>query len=369
MVGLIGGAATSDGIVLSPTGKTVLQVRNLAVEFATYGGTVQAVRGVSFEVFEGEVLAIVGESGCGKSVTCQTLMGLVPCPPGRVTDGQVMLGDLDLLQISKSEFEAIRGRELGMIFQDPLTSLNPTMTVGNQIVEVIRKHRGLSHSAALAEAAELMSLVQIPEAKSRLKQYPHEFSGGMRQRIMIAIALACRPMLLIADEPTTALDVTTQGQILQLLKKLQREIKMSVILITHDLAVVASVADRVAVMYAGQIVEKGSVEEIFSQPSHPYTKGLEAAIPNPLKVDGGADEVLRSIPGSPPDLFAPPLGCAFAARCSFAMEICVNKQPPAFSVGVSGQSTDQRFSRCWLHHRSAPKELSSEVGRVESQIS
>ena len=344
--------------------EAVLKVSNLAVEFATYGGTVKAVRGVSFEVYEGEVLAIVGESGCGKSVTCQTLMGLVPCPPGRVTGGQIMLGGRDLLQISKGEFEAVRGRELGMIFQDPLTSLNPTMTVGNQIIEVIRKHRGLSYSAALGEAAELMSLVQIPEAKSRLKQYPHEFSGGMRQRIMIAIALACRPKLLIADEPTTALDVTTQGQILQLLKKLQREIKMSVILITHDLAVVASVADRVAVMYAGQIVEKGSVEEIFSQPSHPYTKGLEAAIPNPLNADNGEREVLQSIPGSPPDLFAPPIGCAFAARCSFTMEVCLSHQPPAFPVGSASHLTDQRFSRCWLHHSSAPQELSSEVRRV-----
>jgi oligopeptide transport system ATP-binding protein len=328
----------------------ILQVRNLGVEFATYGGHVQAVRGVSFDVFPGEILAIVGESGCGKSVTCQTLMGLIPCPPGRITSGTAMLGGRDLLKLNRVEMEGIRGKELGMIFQDPLTSLNPTMCVGAQISEVIIKHQGSSRAEAYKKAVELMKLVQIPEADKRWKQFPHEFSGGMRQRIMIAIALACRPKILIADEPTTALDVTIQGQILELLKQLQSEINMSVILITHDLGVVASVSDRVAVMYAGQIVETGTVSEIFGTPAHPYTAGLKSAIPNPLNT---TQTVLESIPGSPPDLFSPPTGCSFTVRCKSAMKICLQKDPPPMSLDQATLRSD-RFSRCWLHHPHAP---------------
>lgn len=334
----------------------LLSVRDLAVEFATYGGTVQAVRGVSFDVHAGEVLAVVGESGCGKSVTCQALMGLVPCPPGRIVSGSAMLMDQDIFKLGRKEQEAIRGRDLSMIFQDPLTSLNPTMSVGDQIAEVLIKHRKLSRRAARIESIEIMRLVQIPEASGRLGQYPHEFSGGMRQRIMIAIALACRPKILIADEPTTALDVTIQGQILELLKKLRQEIDMAVILVTHDLGVVAQTADRVAVMYAGQIVETGRVEEIFARPSHPYTLGLKAAIPNPLLPH---QDSLKPIPGSPPDLFSPPEGCAFAARCELSMEVCASFSPPAFPLATRTDAA--RFSACWLHHHAAPRALSQEV--------
>ena len=353
----------------------VLSVRDLAVEFATYGGCVQAVRGVSFDVHAGEVLAIVGESGSGKSVTCQALMGLIPCPPGRLVSGTAQLAGRDILKLSRTEQERMRGRELSMIFQDPLTSLNPTMPVGRQIAEVLVKHQGLGRRAALAQAAELLALVQIPEAASRLGQYPHEFSGGMRQRIMIAIALACRPRILIADEPTTALDVTIQGQILELLKRLQKEIGMAVILITHDLGVVAAVANRVAVMYGGQIVETGTVDDVFARPSHPYTLGLKAAIPNPLAALVDA-QVPRAIPGSPPDLFAPPVGCAFAARCQYAMEVCEAFAPPAFAPGGASESKTtadapasgpyERYAACWLHHHAAPAALAAEVRYAES---
>jgi len=333
----------------------ILTVRDLAVEFATYGGTVKAVRGVSFDLYPGEVLAIVGESGCGKSVTCQSLLGLIPCPPGRVTKGSAKVSDKELLGMKAVHLEDVRGSDLGMIFQDPLSSLNPTMTVGRQIAEVLIRHRKMSQKSARLEALHLMRLVQIPEAESRIDQYPHQFSGGMRQRIMIAIALACKPKVLIADEPTTALDVTIQGQILELLKDLQREINMAVILITHDLGVVASVADRVAVMYAGEIVETGSVEDIFAQPSHPYTIGLQQAIPNPLHPD---KRDLRAIPGSPPDLFSPPVGCGFAARCPHAMEVCVAFAPPQFKIEPKNASKHlDRYSSCWLHHQATPASM------------
>ncbi len=328
--------------------KPVLKVTDLKVEFATYGGTVNAVRGVDFEVYPGETLAIVGESGCGKSVTVQSIMGLIPCPPGKVTSGTAVLNGKDILKLSKKEMQDIRGSELGMIFQDPLTSLNPTMKIGRQIAEVIIKHQKKSKADALQEAINIMKLVQIPEAEKRANQYPHEFSGGMRQRVMIAIALACRPKVLIADEPTTALDVTIQGQILELLKQLQKEINMALILITHDLGVVASVADRVAVMYAGQVVETGTADEIFYQSAHPYTIGLRRAIPNPLDVDGSA---LIAIPGSPPDLFKPPKGCGFYARCPHAMEVCKDQLPGKFHFNKLSQGPGDRYSMCWLHHK------------------
>lgn len=334
----------------------VLAVRDLKVEFATYGGRVQAVRGVSFDVYPGEVLAIVGESGCGKSVTCQTLMGLIPCPPGEVLAGTAHLLGQDLLSMPERQLEAVRGRDISMIFQDPLTSLNPTMTVGQQIGEVLIKHQSMNSRDTRREVINLMRLVQIPEAEQRLEQYPHEFSGGMRQRIMIAIALACRPKVLIADEPTTALDVTIQGQILQLLTQLRREIDMAVVLVTHDLGVVAAIADRVAVMYAGQIVETGSVYDVFAQPSHPYTKGLKAAIPNPLQ----PDHELLAIPGSPPDLFAPPQGCSFSARCPLAMEVCEDFSPPRFDLEKTADF-GERYATCWLHHQASPQSLRSEV--------
>jgi oligopeptide transport system ATP-binding protein len=339
--------------------KPVLSVRNLALEFATYGGSVQAVRDVSFDVFPGEVLAIVGESGCGKSVTVQTLMGLIPCPPGKITSGKAFLGDRDLLKMSRTEMQGVCGKEMSMIFQDPLTSLNPTMTIGKQIGEVLIKHRGMTASQARQETIDIMKLVQIPEAARRLNQYPHEFSGGMRQRVMIAIALACRPKVLIADEPTTALDVTIQQQILELLRKLRKEINMAVVLITHDLGVVASLADRVAVMYAGQIVETGTVDEVFISPKHPYTVGLQKAIPDPLspnKTD------LVAIPGSPPDLFSPPAGCAFAERCKYALQIC-EAQPPALNAlgTTTARPRDIQRAACWLHHPHAPAAMREDL--------
>jgi oligopeptide transport system ATP-binding protein len=335
--------------------KPILSVKDLAVEFATYGGSVNAVRGVSFDLRAGEVLAVVGESGCGKSVTFQTLMGLIPKPPGRVTNGTAMFEDRDLLSLPDRDMESIRGKDISMIFQDPLSSLNPTMTVGRQIAEVLLKHRGMSESEARVETINLMKLVQIPESTERVDQYPHQFSGGMRQRVMIAIALACKPKILIADEPTTALDVTIQGQIIELLRSLRKEINMTVVLITHDLGVVASLADRVAVMYAGEIVEEASVSEIFKAPMHPYTRGLQAAIPNPLRPE---KTDLKAIPGSPPDMFSPPKGCAFAARCSSAMEICLVQSPPNFDCG------SERKAKCWLRHPDAPKAVTSGVRHV-----
>jgi len=344
--------------------KPVLSVKDLAVEFKTYGGVVQAVRGLSFDVFPKETLAIVGESGCGKSVTFQALMGLIPCPPGRISQGTAIMGGRDILKLRRKELEAFRGLEMSMIFQDPLTSLNPTMKLGKQIAEVIVKHRGMTEQAALAEALDLMKLVQIPEASSRINQYPHEFSGGMRQRVMIAIALACRPKVLIADEPTTALDVTIQGQILELLKKLQREIDMAVVLITHDLGVVASVADRVAVMYAGQIVETGGVDDIFARPAHPYTAGLKSAIPNPLNP---GIKSLVAIPGTPPDLFSPPVGCGFAARCPYAMNVCDGFPPPIQDLEGENKS-QERYSRCWLHHQATPQVVKRMFSKENSSM-
>ncbi len=347
-------------------GQPLLSVRDLEVDFATYGGTVHAVRGVSFDVFPSETLAIVGESGCGKSVTCQALMGLIPCPPGRISGGSAMMEGQDLLKLSGRELEKIRGFKLSMIFQDPLTSLNPTMKVGKQIAEVIVQHRGCSQSEAMKEAVDLMHLVQIPEANSRVNQYPHEFSGGMRQRVMIAIALACRPKILIADEPTTALDVTIQGQMLELLRQLQAEIGMSVILITHDLGVVASVADRVAVMYAGQIIETGTVDEVFYQSRHPYTLGLKRAIPNPLDPGEGR---LESIPGSPPDLFSPPPGCGFGARCPFTMQVCESFNPPIFRAAHEQVARrGERYASCWLHHAATPHALKSSFADVGGAV-
>ncbi len=323
----------------------VLKVEDLAVEFDTYGGTVQAVRGVSFEVERGRTLAIVGESGCGKSVTVQSLMGLIPAPPGRITRGSATLNDEEILGISAEADSRFRGSKVSMIFQDPMTSLNPTMTIGNQIAETLIVHRGKSHKEAYAIAIELLERTHIPEAAKRARQYPFEFSGGMLQRAMIAQSLACNPAVLIADEPTTALDVTIQAQILELMQELQRSEQMSIILITHDLAVVARMADKVAVMYAGQVVESGKVDEIFYRSSHPYTLGLRAAMPSNNDDQGKA---LEPIPGSPPDLFRPPIGCGYFARCPNAMKLCEANLPPSFSIDEHHQS------KCWLQHEMAP---------------
>ncbi|MDR3600072.1 MAG: ABC transporter ATP-binding protein [Desulfosporosinus sp.] len=320
--------------------KNILEVKDLKVSFHTYAGEVQAVRGVSFELRKGEVLAIVGESGCGKSVTSQTIMRLIPSPPSIIKAGSIIFDEtIDLVQLSLKEMESIRGSEIGMIFQDPMTSLNPTMTIGKQITEGLVKHQGLTQEKAQKQAIELLLLVGISRPETRIKQYPHEFSGGMRQRVMIAISLACRPKLLIADEPTTALDVTIQAQIIDLLKDLQDKIGSSIIIITHNLGVVADIAQRVAVMYAGKIVEQGTVDDIFYSAQHPYTWGLLHSI---LRLDDEEKSELVPIEGMPPDLLDPPLGCAFAARCPHALNICLKEDPQTQII------QDEHSMACWL---------------------
>ncbi len=321
----------------------LLQVENLHVDFQTYGGVVQAVRGVSFDVIAGQTLAIVGESGCGKSVTVQSLMGLIPMPPGRIHQGSARLRGQDILVSKMIAGQDIRGSQISMIFQDPMTSLNPTMNVGSQIAETLEVHRGYSKSEAFARAIELLDMSKIPEAAKRAKQYPFEFSGGMLQRAMIAMAIACEPAILVADEPTTALDVTIQAQILDLLSDLQKETGMAIILITHDLGVVARMADEVMVMYAGQVVEKGSADDIFYRSGHPYTQGLRQAMPTNNK-STEAERTLESIDGSPPDLFNPPRGCAYHPRCPYSMQVCAKQVPSASKLGPSHQT------QCWLHH-------------------
>ena len=324
----------------------LLEVENLAVEFDTYGGVVKAVRGVDFSVEEGKTLAIVGESGCGKSVSVQSMMGLIPMPPGRITSGSARLRGEEVLGRNELNGKEIRGAEISMIFQDPMTSLNPTMTIGDQIAEPLQVHRGLSYRQAFGEAINLLEMSKIPEAAKRAKQFPFEFSGGMLQRAMIAMAISCKPSILIADEPTTALDVTIQAQILDLMQDLQKETGMAIILITHDLGVVARMADEVAVMYAGKIVEHGTVDDVFYRSAHPYTLGLRAAMPNN---DPARQHELKPIEGSPPDLFAPPKGCGYCARCPFAMEVCDKHHPQDYFLG------DHHFSCCWLHHSDSPK--------------
>lgn len=324
----------------SVSGERVLAVQNLSVNFKVYGGQVYAVRDVSFYVRAGECLCIVGESGSGKSVTVQSLMGL---SSGQITSGQALLNGKDLIPMKQNERRKVLGKEIAMIFQDPLASLNPTMSIGNQIEESLKLHTDMNATQRNARVIELLELVRIPEPRRRMDQYPHELSGGMRQRVMIAMALSCNPKVLIADEPTTALDVTIQAQILALIQELARKFNMATILITHDLGVVAQMADRVAVMYAGKIVEEGSVDEVFYSSKHPYTVGLKRAMP---KDTGSVSEPLQPIPGTPPDLFAPPPGCAFAARCSSAMTICHRKQPTEMA------SAGNRAS-CWLHHSDA----------------
>ncbi|WP_336787429.1 ABC transporter ATP-binding protein [Paenibacillus sp. MMO-177] len=320
----------------------LLEVNDLRVNFKVRGGTVQAVRGVNFHINKGEAVAIVGESGCGKSVTAQTLMRLIPSPPA-MTSGSIMFKGQEILSKSPKEMESIRGKEMGMIFQDPMTSLNPTLTIGRQITEGLIKHQGMSSSAARARAVEMLNLVGIPNPAARFNQYPHEFSGGMRQRAMIAIALACNPSLLIADEPTTALDVTIQAQILRVMKDLQERMGTSIILITHDLGVVADICDRVIVMYAGKVVETGTKWEIFKNPKHPYTKGLLRSVP---RLDQKKDEPLIPIFGTPPDLIKPPVGCSFCARCDEAMRVCVDNDPELLPV----DGNESHKSACWMAH-------------------
>ncbi len=308
----------------------LLEVRNLTTRFRTERGAVMAVDDVSFDVDAGETLAIVGESGSGKSVTALSLMRLIPNPPGEITAGSVMFEGQDLLKLSDAEMQAVRGDRIAMIFQEPMTSLNPSLTVGLQVGEPVQLHRGASWKAALEKAGELLARVRIPDAKARVDAYPHQFSGGMRQRAMIAMALACQPKLIIADEPTTALDVTVQSQILSLLKELTRETGAALILITHYLGVVARYADRVIVMYAGRVVETGTAREIYKMPQHPYTRGLMACVP---RLDGVLGDRLVPIEGSPPDLTRLPPGCAFAPRCSVVAPGCLTARPVLEDVG------------------------------------
>ncbi len=321
-----------------------LAVDDLQVEFSAQGGKVQAVRGVSFSVQAGETLGIVGESGCGKSVTMMSLMGLIPMPPGKIVSGSAKLNGREILHLPVSELNQIRGVDIGMVFQDPMSALNPTMKIGEQIAETLRVHKGMGKSEALTRAIELLERTKIPEAAKRANQYPFEFSGGMLQRAVIAMSLACNPSVLIADEPTTALDVTIQNQVLELMRDIQKEEGMAIVLITHDLGVVARMADKVAVMYAGQIVESGSAEDIFHRSAHPYTLGLKAAMPSPGM---HVDEKLVAIAGSPPDLFSPPKGCGYCSRCDHALSICDRQLPTLHSVG------EGHHARCWLQHEMA----------------
>ena len=318
---------------------TLLEVKNLKVEFKVDKGIVQAVNGVSYTLAEGETLGVVGESGCGKSVHALSLMKLIPEPPGRITAGQVLFEGNNLLNYSQERMESVRGKEIAMIFQDPMTSLNPVFTIGYQITEALKLHQNLNEQQAKQRAAEMLALVGIPEARQRLDNYPHEFSGGMRQRAMIAMALCCNPKLLIADEPTTALDVTIQAQITDLVKRLQEKLGMSVMWITHDLGVAAGLVDRINVMYAGYIVERGTVRDIFKRPSHPYTHGLLQSLP---RLDAEPDEELYSVPGLPPDLSALPVGCPFAARCPYVVEKCLQEMPPLTSLDGT-----EHMTACW----------------------
>ncbi|HLS20049.1 MAG TPA: ABC transporter ATP-binding protein [Bacillota bacterium] len=325
----------------------ILEVNDLHVSFSTYGGTVQAVRGINFSLYKGETLAVVGESGCGKSVTANAIMRLIPNPPGKITKGTVVFEGKNLTNLTEKEMRSIRGVDISMVFQDPMTALNPTLTIGTQLMEGLRQHHKVSAQQARAKAIEMMNLVGIPNPEERLKQYPHQFSGGMRQRIVIAIALICEPKLLIADEPTTALDVTIQAQILELFEEIQEVTGVSIILITHDLGVVAKMADRIAVMYAGKIIEIGTKREVFYESQHPYTKGLLQSVP---RLDQKRGE-LQSIEGTPPDLFSPPKGCPFAARCPYAMVVCEKVYP------VSVQRSEVHRVDCWLQDERAKKVL------------
>lgn len=333
----------------------ILEVNNLAYSFHTYAGEVQAVRGVDFSLKKGETLGLVGESGCGKSVTAKSIARLNPSyPAGEIKSGKIIFDGRDINKISAKEMERIRAKDIRMIFQDPMTCLNPTMRVGKQIAEGILKSGNISKAGAKKRAIEMLDLVGIPSPGDRYKQYPHEFSGGMRQRVMIALAMAVNPMLLIADEPTTALDVTTQAQILSLIKRIQKEFNTAIIMITHDLGVVANIATKVAVMYAGKIMEAGPVDEIFENPAHPYTWGVLKSIP---RLDLDVKQELTSIPGTPPDLFNPPIGCPFAARCPYAMKICRIYYPQE-----TFPSENHRVS-CWLHHKLADNVLNPITNR------
>jgi len=325
---------------------TLLDVRNLQTQFATRGGVVKAVDDVSWDVMEGETVALVGESGCGKSVSALSIMRLVAEPAGRVVGGQVMFKGRNLLTLSEEEMRHVRGREIAMIFQEPMTSLNPVLTIGRQLTEGLEIHLGRTPPQARVRAAELLAMVGIPDPERRLPQYPHQFSGGMRQRMMIAMALACEPALILADEPTTALDVTIQAQILELMKDLSRRLGVAMLMITHNLGVVARYADRVNVMYAGKIIERGTAREIYADPRHPYTLGLLRSVP---RLDEPRKSRLAPIEGQPPDLTRLPPGCSFVPRCAFRVDRCSTERPPLREIGANGATG--HVSACWEAER------------------
>ena len=322
-----------------PDKDVLLQIKDLTFSFHTYGGVVQAVRGVNLEVRRGEVLGIVGESGCGKSVTAQCIMRLNPEPPGFFSGGEILFNGKDVLKMSKRELRDLRRNDIGIIFQDPMTSLNPTMRIGKQIEEVFNRQKNISRSEVKRRSHEVLKMVGISDTEKRYRQYPHELSGGMKQRVMIAIALVSKPSLIICDEPTTSLDVTIEAQILELLMDLRKTIGASIIMITHDLGVIAKLCDRVAVMYGGKVVEHGTAEDIFYETAHPYTSGLMHSI---ARLDMGKGEALSPIEGTPPDLFSPPHGCPFAARCEYAMEVCY-EYPPKETCFAG-----EHYTSCWL---------------------
>lgn len=340
---------------IGASGEVILDVRSLKTSFFTHVGEVQSVRNVSFKLYKGEVLGIVGESGSGKSVTCMSVMKLLQ-DPGRIVSGEVFFKGQNLAALSEKDMQSVRGNQISMIFQDPMTALNPVYTIGNQMIEVICKHRKVSKEEAKKIAVDMLTLVGIPSPEERLKNYPHEFSGGMRQRALIAMAVSCDPELLIADEPTTALDVTIQAQVLDLMKGIQEKLGTSIILITHDLGVIAETCQRVIVMYGGMIMEESSVDAIFHHPKNPYTLGLLNSVPDPTKNEKAR---LIPIPGTPPDLLNPPKGCPFCYRCQFAMNICFEELPPLYTV------TESHRSRCWLLDKKAP--LVEQIGKAVEQ--
>ncbi len=322
--------------------RKLLEVKDLVVHFDTFQGAVQAVRGVSWYLKEKETVAIVGESGCGKTVSIQTVIGLNPRKNGSVRGGEVLFEGKDLLALTQKEMREYQGNQLSIIFQDPFTFLNPTMTVGEQIMEPYLLHSRASRQEARARALEILRLISLPNPEETMKRYPHQLSGGMRQRVMVAMALICDPKILFADEPTTALDVTIQAQIMELMNGLKEKLNTSIVLITHDMGVVANMAERIYVMYAGKIVEHGDAETVFHHPKHPYTWGLLGSVP---RLDERIQSELYSIPGTPPDLIAPPKGCAFAARCRYAKQICRKCEPPRI-----GFEEPEHYAYCWLNH-------------------
>ncbi|MBL8117247.1 MAG: ABC transporter ATP-binding protein [Anaerolineae bacterium] len=326
----------------------MMEVKDLVTRFYTQEGIVYAVNGVSYKLYEGETLGVVGESGSGKSVHVLSIMGLIPSPPGKIERGEVFFRGRDLLKLTAEEMRAVRGAEIAMVFQDPMTSLNPVLTIGTQITEALKLHLGMSDKEANERAASLLTMVGIPDAAKRLNNYPHQFSGGMRQRAMIAMALSCNPKLLIADEPTTALDVTIQAQILDLVRRLRDEIGMAMIWITHDLGIVAGLADTVQVMYGGRIVERGPSKDVFKDTRHPYTLGLLKSLPRHDKRSSG--EKLTQIEGSPPDMRIEPKGCPFAARCAYRIDRCTEEMPP---LEIADGSTADHLKACWVDVRTA----------------